>query len=127
MSVQGHTSGSNSRWLVAAAVAAALVNALPVAAAEDGLEEVAITGSRIVRRDLTAASPIVTVNTQSLENSSTTAVESVVQQEIDRVVSTSTVFNTPAAQPTVTIDGVALGGGGQNISSGFAITDQIHV
>jgi outer membrane cobalamin receptor len=80
MSVQGHTSGSNSRWLVAAAVAAALVNALPVAAAEDGLEEVAITGSRIVRRDLTAPSPIVTVNTQSLENSSTTAVESVLQQ-----------------------------------------------
>ncbi|NDG42809.1 MAG: TonB-dependent receptor, partial [Betaproteobacteria bacterium] len=53
---------------------------MPVAAAEDGLEEVAITGSRIVRRDLTASSPIVTVNTQSLENSSTTAVESVLQQ-----------------------------------------------
>ena len=74
-------SKSSVRWRVAAAVAAALAGAAPQGfAADEALEEVAITGSRIVRRDLTASSPIVTVNTQSLENSSTTAVESVLQQ-----------------------------------------------
>ena len=80
MSVSGHLSASNARWLVAAAVAAALTGAAPAWSADDGLEEVAITGSRIVRRDLTAPSPIVTVSNQSLESSSTTAVESVLQQ-----------------------------------------------
>ena len=70
-----------SRWLIAAAVTAAIAgSAVAPAFAADELEEVAITGSRIQRRDLTAASPIVTVSTQSLENSSTTAVESVLQQ-----------------------------------------------
>ena len=34
-------------------------------AQEDAMEEVVITGSRIVRRDLQAASPIVTVGSQS--------------------------------------------------------------
>lgn len=35
-------------------------------------------------------------------------VESVVQQEIDRVISTSTIFNAPVAPPAVTIDGVTV-------------------
>lgn len=35
-------------------------------------------------------------------------VESVVQQEIDRVISTSTIFNAPTAPPAVTIDGVLV-------------------
>jgi iron complex outermembrane recepter protein len=72
-----------SRWMVAAAVAAAISGgafAPAFAAEEDALDEVTVTGSRIQRRDLTAASPIVTVGTQTLENSSTTAVESVLQQ-----------------------------------------------
>ncbi|MEJ1964877.1 MAG: TonB-dependent receptor [Gammaproteobacteria bacterium] len=67
-----------SRTLVAAAVAAALAGTLQTAHAADepGLEEVTVTGSRIVRRDLTAASPIVTVDAQSFENISTVGVES---------------------------------------------------
>ena len=72
-----------SRWLVAAAVAAAISGGAfspAFAAEEDALDEVTVTGSRIQRRDLTAASPIVTVGTQALEASSTTAVESVLQQ-----------------------------------------------
>ncbi len=35
-------------------------------------------------------------------------VESVVQQEIDRLISTSTIFNAPVAPPDVTIDGVLV-------------------
>jgi iron complex outermembrane recepter protein len=78
-----------SGWLVRAAVAAAVGGAMfapGVYAAEEAaaegteLEEVTVTGSRIVRRDLTAASPIVTVNTETFEKSSTTAIESVLQQ-----------------------------------------------
>ena len=80
------TRARNSSWLVATAVAAAITGSvvLPAAraadAAEEGLQEVTVTGSRIQRRDLTAPSPIVTVGTQALDNSSTVAVESVLQQ-----------------------------------------------
>jgi iron complex outermembrane recepter protein len=83
------TRAAASGWLVRAAVAAAVGGAMfapGVYAAEEAaaegteLEEVTVTGSRIVRRDLTAASPIVTVNTETFEKSSTTAIESVLQQ-----------------------------------------------
>ncbi len=43
-------------------------------------EEVVVTGSRIVRRDLDAPTPIMTVDTQRLENSSTLSVESILNQ-----------------------------------------------
>jgi iron complex outermembrane recepter protein len=49
-------------------------------AADDELEEITVTGSRIVRRDLSAPSPIVTVGTEKFENSSTTGMESVLNQ-----------------------------------------------
>ena len=67
-----------SPTLVAAAVAAALAGAMPTAHAadEDSIDEVTVTGSRIVRRDLTAASPVVTVESQVFENISTVGVES---------------------------------------------------
>src|SRR5690348_12898939 len=45
-----------------------------------GLEEITVTGSRIVRRDLDAASPIMTVDSQRLENTSTLSIESVLNQ-----------------------------------------------
>jgi iron complex outermembrane recepter protein len=48
--------------------------------AQQGLEEITVTGSRIVRRDLDAASPIMTVDTDVLENSSTMSIESVLNQ-----------------------------------------------
>ena len=44
------------------------------------LEEITVTGSRIVRRDLQAASPIMTVDTQALEDTSTMSIESVLNQ-----------------------------------------------
>jgi len=48
--------------------------------AQDTLEEITVTGSRIVRRDLDAPSPIITVGSENLENSATTSVESVLNQ-----------------------------------------------
>ncbi|HVY63967.1 MAG TPA: TonB-dependent receptor [Gammaproteobacteria bacterium] len=45
-----------------------------------GLEEITVTGSRIVRRDLEAASPIVTIDSKKFENSSTISIESVLNQ-----------------------------------------------
>ncbi|MEY4762325.1 MAG: hypothetical protein RLZZ200_2181, partial [Pseudomonadota bacterium] len=73
---------SNTRWLVATAVAAAIAgSAVAPAFAADDLDEVTVTGSRIARtRDLEAASPVVTVSTQSFENSATTSVESVLNK-----------------------------------------------
>jgi iron complex outermembrane receptor protein len=47
---------------------------------QDSLDEVVVTGSRIVRRDLAATTPIMTVDTTRLENSSTLSVESVLNQ-----------------------------------------------
>lgn len=75
-------------WLVRVAVSTALAGAVvppalaqdAQAGAQDEIEEVTVTGSRIARRDLTASSPIMTVQTESLENSATTAVESVLNQ-----------------------------------------------
>jgi outer membrane receptor protein involved in Fe transport len=67
--------------MVRIAVATALAGAtVTPALAQEDLEEVTVTGSRIARRDLSAASPIVTVAPDTLEKSSTTAVESVLQQ-----------------------------------------------
>lgn len=60
-------------------VAACFVSA-PADAQEGVMEEVTVTGSRIVRRDLTAPSPIVTVDANRLEQSSTLSIESVLNQ-----------------------------------------------
>ncbi|MET0291316.1 MAG: TonB-dependent receptor [Steroidobacteraceae bacterium] len=73
-------------WRVAAAVATALAGTLASqhvvaqeAAAED-LQEVTVTGSRIVRRDLTASSPIVTVAEDTFENTSAVSVEAALNE-----------------------------------------------
>jgi iron complex outermembrane recepter protein len=49
-------------------------------AQDDRLEEVLVTGSRILRRDLSASSPIMTVDAERLENSSTISIESILNQ-----------------------------------------------
>ena len=74
---------SSTRWLVSAAVAAAVAGSsfsLPSFAAEEELAEVTVTGSRIVRRDLDAASPVVTVSTEQFDRSSTTSLETTLNQ-----------------------------------------------
>ena len=112
----------NSRTLVSAAVAAAIAASMQPAAAQSqeeagGLTEITITGSRIVRRDLEAASPVVTVDASVLENSSTVGVESALNKlpqfraERTQFVSSdvqASAFNTPG------ISTVNLRGLGQN-------------
>ncbi len=107
--------------LVAAAVAAALSASYATTAtaqeAKAELTEVTVTGSRIVRRDLEAASPVVTVETQVFEETSTLAVESVLNQ-LPQFVPANTQFNTsdvfPSATSTPGISTVSLRGLGSN-------------
>jgi outer membrane receptor protein involved in Fe transport len=69
-------------------------------------EQVIVTGSRIVRRDLTAASPIVTVTSQSFENSATTSVESVLNQ-LPQFVPGGTQFSTSIQNSATNTPGAA--------------------
>ncbi len=80
------TSASVARYLISAAVAAAIAgSALPqraVAADEDQLAEITVTGSRIARsRDLEAPSPIVTVSKDLFENTASTGAEAILNQQ----------------------------------------------
>jgi outer membrane receptor protein involved in Fe transport len=76
------------------------------AQAQDAVEEVLVTGSRIVRRDLDAASPIVTIDTQRLENSSTVSIESVLNQ-MPQFVPDNTQFDSPNVGSGAVVPGVA--------------------
>ena len=71
-----------NRSKLAVAVSAVLAGSAtaPAFAQDEGLEEVVVTGSRIVRRDLTAASPILTIERETFQNSATVGVESVLNQ-----------------------------------------------
>jgi outer membrane receptor protein involved in Fe transport len=57
-----------------------LGSATPVQAQQDPTEEIVVTGSRIARRDFEANSPIMTVNADNFEESSTIAIESVLNK-----------------------------------------------
>ncbi|MGC1458495.1 MAG: TonB-dependent receptor [Steroidobacteraceae bacterium] len=91
-------SGKGSRqYLISVAVAAAIAVSsaprhsfaadastdVPAPAAQDqAITEVVVTGSRIKRtRDLDAPSPITTISSETLENSSSTGIESVLNQQ----------------------------------------------
>jgi outer membrane receptor protein involved in Fe transport len=69
-----------NRTVLASTISALLAGGGAAQAQEAGLEEITVTGSRIVRRDLDAASPIVTIDAARLENSSTISIESVLNQ-----------------------------------------------
>jgi outer membrane receptor protein involved in Fe transport len=69
-----------NRTVLASTISALLAGGGAAQAQDTGLEEITVTGSRIVRRDLDASSPIVTIDTQRLENSSTISIESVLNQ-----------------------------------------------
>ncbi len=66
--------------VLASSISAILGSHAMSAQAQEIGDEILVTGSRIVRRDLDAASPIVTVDAQRLENSSTISIESVLNQ-----------------------------------------------
>ena len=116
-----------ARTLVAAAVAAALASsystvlqAQEAAAAgqEPALTEITVTGSRIVRRDLDAASPVVTVDNKAFQESSTIAVEAVLNQLPQYVPTNQTQFATsdvfPSATSTPGVSTISLRGLGAN-------------
>ena len=65
------------------------------------LEEVVVTGSRIVRQDLVANSPIQTVDSEFFENSSTVAIETMLNQ-LPQFVPAITQFDTGNVQPSAT-------------------------
>jgi outer membrane receptor protein involved in Fe transport len=66
--------------LLASTISALMSTAATRSQAQEVGDEILVTGSRIVRRDLEASSPIVTVDAQRLENSSTISIESVLNQ-----------------------------------------------
>src|SRR5882762_3329538 len=84
--VEGQPAG-DLRWLIRAAVAAAISGscAMPALAAEpekaDSLQEVTVTGSRIVRRDTETTSPLITVDRSVLEKSSYISIEQALNEQ----------------------------------------------
>ena len=74
------TAPNGQQLTVLASAISALLGTAAAQAQDTGPEEILVTGSRIVRRDLEAASPIMTVDAQRLENSSTISIESVLNQ-----------------------------------------------
>ena len=92
---------------VGAAVAAILGTAFYMPAAisaeaapeDESLAEVTVTGSRIVRRDTTSSSPIVTVGSELFEQTSTQAVESALNK-LPQFVPGQTMFSSADVQPS---------------------------
>lgn len=66
--------------MVVSAASALIASVAPIAASAQDAEEIVITGSRIVRRDLSAPSPIVTVGSDSFENTASVSAEQVLNQ-----------------------------------------------
>ena len=105
-----------NRTVLASTISALLAGGGAAQAQESGLEEITVTGSRIVRRDLDAASPIVTIDSDRLENSSTIGIESVLNQ-MPQFVPEGTQFdsgNTASGAATLGIASVNLRGIGAN-------------
>src|SRR5690606_41359882 len=95
------------------AALASTISAVPgtghadTAAAQDApegvIEEVRVTGSRIVRRDFEAASPIMTLDTQRFESSSTLSMESVLNQMPQFVPAGTQFVSGTQGSPTVSL------------------------
>jgi outer membrane cobalamin receptor len=112
----GKLGAKNQLTMLASTVSALMGSHAMRAEAQDVADEILVTGSRIVRRDLDAASPIVTVDTQRFENSSTLSVESVLNQ-MPQFVPEGTQFdsgNTASGAATLGIASVNLRGIGPN-------------
>src|SRR5262245_53047538 len=79
--IQLHAVQRTKFTVLASTISAILAaGALPAQAQDRAAEEIVVTGSRIVRRDFEAATPIMTVETDRLEQSSTLSVETVLNQ-----------------------------------------------
>jgi iron complex outermembrane receptor protein len=99
-------SGQKARFrtgVLASAVITALggISGGQALAQEDLAEEVIITGSRIVRRDFQANSPIMTIDEELFDNTSATGVENIMNQ-LPQFVPAVTQFTTTDVQGTAT-------------------------
>jgi outer membrane receptor for ferrienterochelin and colicin len=108
MKVATSIAGARPRFgALSAAVAAALaglstyVQAQDQAEGETPLEEITVTGSRIVRQDFTANSPIQTVDQQMFEQTSAVGVETILNR-LPQFVPAVTQFTTGDVQQTAT-------------------------
>ncbi len=108
------------RTAIAAILGGTMAVQVPTALAQqadDDLDEVVVTGSRIARRDLAAASPIVTVEAQAFDESSTIGVETILNQ-LPQFVPANTQFLAADIQPgstnTVGASSVNMRGLGTN-------------
>lgn len=78
---------------------AAAYSPTALSAEDDTLAEVTVTGSRIVRRDLESSSPIVTVGSETFQQSGTQSVEAVLNQ-LPQFVPSQTMFSSGDVQPS---------------------------
>jgi outer membrane receptor protein involved in Fe transport len=69
------------------------------ASAQDAVEEITVTGSRITRRDLESSSPIITVSTEQLENTSNVGIEATLNN-MPQFVAGETQYDTGNTQPS---------------------------
>jgi outer membrane receptor protein involved in Fe transport len=67
--------------------------------AQEAVEEITVTGSRIVRRDLESSSPIITVTTDQLENTSNVGIEATLNN-MPQFVAGETQYDTGNTQPS---------------------------
>ena len=97
--------GSAARALIPACLgvllSAGLAKAQAPPAQDQGLEEVVVTGSRIVRRDFQANSPITTVDAALLDNTMSVGIEKVMNQ-LPQFVPAVSQFVTTDVQSTAT-------------------------
>jgi iron complex outermembrane receptor protein len=91
---------SPNRTALASAVSALLLGAGGHQAnAQESVEEITVTGSRITRRDLVSSSPIITVSTEQLENTSQVGIEATLNQ-MPQFVAGDTQYDTTNTQPS---------------------------
>jgi iron complex outermembrane recepter protein len=89
-----------ARTALASAISALLVGgAVQSADAQESVEEITITGSRITRRDLESSSPIITVSTEELENTSQVGIEATLNN-MPQFVAGETQYDTGNTQPS---------------------------
>jgi iron complex outermembrane receptor protein len=84
------------RYALVTSAAAAATTAMPVHAQEDTLEEIVVTGSRIVRQDYESASPIVTVSEDLFKQTGAATVETVLNSLPQFVPSVTSTSNNPS-------------------------------
>jgi outer membrane receptor protein involved in Fe transport len=95
--------------IVAAAVAATPAAAQTAAAGPNEVEAIIVTGSRIARQDYQADTPIVTLSAESLRNTGTVTVETLLNQMPQFVPSVTATSNNPGGSGQANVELRGLG------------------